>query len=124
VSHYRTSAAFLLAAGLGVGSARADIASWYGAFHEGRPMANGCIFHRRLLSAAHRTLPLGSWIRVRANGRTLDVPITDRGPYIGGRALDLSEAAFAYLDRLAAGLVMMTFEPLPNHQSKPGCRSR
>jgi rare lipoprotein A len=93
------------------GSTVSGLASWYGgARHEGHRMANGCPFRAAAITAAHRTLPLGTLVRVTANGRSVDVPITDRGPFIHGRVLDLSQAAFARLDRLAAGVVRMQLE--------------
>jgi rare lipoprotein A len=102
--------------------------SWYGGKrHEGRAMANGCPFREALFTAAHRSLPFGSVLRVTdlRTGRTLDVPITDRGPYIDGRVLDLSRAAFARLDDLAAGVVVMQLEVIT---ARPGvvarCRPR
>jgi len=70
-------------------------ASWYGAEFAGRPTASGEIFDPRKLTAAHRTLPLGSVVRVTntGNGRSLLVRINDRGPFTAGRILDCSEAA-------------------------------
>lgn len=96
------------------GDVRAPIASWYGAWHEGRPMADGCPFHARTLVAASRTLPLGSWLRVRnrRNGRSVIVQVRDRGPYVAGRALDLSLAAAEQLDMVAAGLAPVDIEVL------------
>lgn len=102
---------------------RAGIASWYGPHFEGKPMANGCVFHQANLSAASRTLPLGSWIRVKRlhSGRSVDVEVTDRGPYVGGRVLDLSRGAAEALDMIAAGLVMVSIEPLSG-RLPVGCR--
>jgi rare lipoprotein A len=73
------------------------LASWYGQRHEGRKMANGERFRRGQLTAAHRSLPLGTKVKV-TNLRTKQhvvVKINDRGPYGGGksRVIDLSEAA-------------------------------
>lgn len=71
------------------------IASWYGAKHAGKKMANGKRFDPEALTAAHRTLPLGSVVRVvnlRTN-KSVIVQITDRGPYIKGRKIDLSRRA-------------------------------
>lgn len=71
------------------------LASWYGAAFDGEDTANGEVFDRRILSAAHPTLPLPSIVRVTnmRNGRTLDVRVNDRGPFIGERLIDLSQAA-------------------------------
>jgi rare lipoprotein A len=71
------------------------IASWYGpGFHAG-PTANGETYDQDALTAAHRTLPLPSWVEVTnlQNGRSLVVRINDRGPFVDGRIIDLSRAA-------------------------------
>ena len=106
----------------GLGGLRSGIASWYGARHEGLMMANGCRFHAARLSAASPTLPIGAWVRVqnRRNHRSLTVQITDRGPYVGGRVLDLSRAAAVELDMIAAGIVMVSIEPVSG--LPVGCR--
>lgn len=86
------------------------MASWYGGRFEGKPMANGCPFHRHALTAASRILPLGARVRVRLRGKSVIVPITDRGPYHRGRDLDLSEAAAARLGMLNLGLAHVEIE--------------
>src|SRR5205823_6298814 len=70
-------------------------ASWYGDPHHGRKTASGEVFDMYALTAAHRTLPLGSRVRVTnlANGRAVDVRINDRGPTLADRIIDLSYAA-------------------------------
>jgi rare lipoprotein A len=70
-------------------------ASWYGAAFHGMPTANGEVFDKEQISAAHPTLPLPSIVRVTnlENGRSLDIRVNDRGPFIGDRLIDLSEAA-------------------------------
>lgn len=70
-------------------------ASWYGAAFHGRPTANGEIFDKERVSAAHPTLPLPSIVRVTnlENGRSVDLRVNDRGPFVGDRLIDLSEAA-------------------------------
>jgi rare lipoprotein A len=96
----------------GMGHVRSGLASWYGARHEGLRMANGCRFRSAVPSAASRVLPIGAWVRVtnRRNHRSLMVEVTDRGPYVGGRVLDLSRAAAVELDMIAAGIVMVEIE--------------
>ena len=83
------------------------IASWYGPGFEGRLTASGERFNPRELTAAHRSLPFGTIVRVtnRNNGRTVDVRINDRGPFVRGRIIDLSRAAAGDLKMLAAGVV-------------------
>src|SRR5713101_1286746 len=70
-----------------IGSVEVGVASWYGHPYHGRPGANGEIYDMEKLTAAHRTLPLGTWLRVQnlTNGKTVEVRITDRGPFVGGR---------------------------------------
>jgi rare lipoprotein A len=83
----------------------AGIASWYGPRFDGRPTANGEKFDRYALTAAHKTLPLGTRVVV-SNPRTgtqIVVRINDRGPYLGKRILDLSEAAASALGLKARG---------------------
>lgn len=79
--------------------AQTGIASWYGKQEAGRRTASGAVFDPAHMSAAHRTLPFGSCVRLTrlANHRTILVPIIDRGPYVRGRLLDLSQAAAARL---------------------------
>ena len=88
------------------GLTQKGLASWYGADFHGRPTASGETYDMHRISAAHRTLPLGTTVKVKNldNGRTLQVPITDRGPFVGGRILDLSRAAAEALGMLEAGL--------------------
>lgn len=71
------------------------VASWYGPHFAGRPTASGERFNPDELTAAHRTLPFGSMVRVtnEDNGRSVVVRINDRGPFTAGRVIDLSEAA-------------------------------
>lgn len=93
-----------------VGATERGLASWYGAEFAGLPTASGEIFRPEKISAAHRTLPLGTVVDVRneTNGKTVRVAINDRGPFIAGRILDLSRAAAATLDSVAAGVVPVT----------------
>lgn len=71
------------------------VASWYGHPFHGRPTANGEMFDKDEISAAHPTLPLPSIVRVTnlVNQRTIDIRVNDRGPFVGDRIIDLSEAA-------------------------------
>lgn len=81
------------------------IASWYGPGFEGRPTASGEVFDPGQLTAAHRTLPFGTRLRVVhvASGREVVVRINDRGPFIRGRVIDLSRAAAQRLNMIAEG---------------------
>lgn len=71
-------------------SAQTGVASWY---QEGRLTANGERFNPNLLTAAHKTLPFGTIVKVVYKGKSVTVRINDRGPFIKGRVLDLSRAA-------------------------------
>jgi rare lipoprotein A len=94
-------------------SVQVGIASWYGPQHQGRLTANGEIFDMRKLTAAHPTLPLASKARVTnlENGKSVKVRINDRGPYVGGRIIDLSEKAARRLGMKEQGLARVRVEP-------------
>ncbi|HZB92994.1 MAG TPA: septal ring lytic transglycosylase RlpA family protein [Stellaceae bacterium] len=97
------------------------IASWYGGRHQGQRTASGARFDRMALTAAHRSLPFGTIVLVEnlANGRSLALPITDRGPYRPGRIIDLSQAAARRLGLEAQGLGLVGLTVLPTHASSP-----
>ena len=78
---------------IGTGVTFEGIASWYGPGFEGQPTASGDIFHADGLTAASLDLPLGTWLRVTRGARSVTVLVNDRGPYIEGRILDLSQGA-------------------------------
>ena len=80
-------------------------ASWYGADFAGKPTASGEAFTPSGLTAAHRSLPFGTIVQVTRldTGAKIKVTINDRGPYSGGRLIDLSEGAAAALGMLDAG---------------------
>ncbi|HLI19811.1 MAG TPA: septal ring lytic transglycosylase RlpA family protein [Stellaceae bacterium] len=82
------------------------VASWYGDEWQGKVMARGQPFHDRKLTAAHRTLPLNTQVHVTdlKTGKSVDVTITDRGPYVNGRVIDLSKAAAKKLGIVKKGL--------------------
>jgi rare lipoprotein A len=78
----------------------AGLASWYGPGFQGKRTASGERFDANALTAAHRTLPFGTRVRVKSlvNGKEVVVRINDRGPFIQGRIIDLSQAAALALD--------------------------
>ncbi len=80
-------------------------ASWYGPRFHGRRTANGERYDMHALTAAHKTLPFGTMVRVKSlvNGREVLVRITDRGPFAKNRIIDLSRAAAVELDMLGIG---------------------
>lgn len=89
-------------------------ASWYGPRFDGQPTANGEIFDMNALTAAHRTLPLGSRVLVHnlENDRRVVVRINDRGPYIQGRDIDLSYGAARQLGMVPDGIARVEITPL------------
>src|SRR5689334_2271685 len=95
-------------------SSEVGIASFYGAAHEGQRTASGARYHPDRLTAAHRTLPFGSHARVTnlANGRSVVVTITDRGPFRKGRIIDVSKRAARRLGFLREGTARVRVEPL------------
>lgn len=95
------------------------IASWYGPPYDQRRGANGKIYDEHAMTAAHRTLPLGSVIRVTdlANGRSATMTVTDRGPFVPGRVLDLSLAAAKKLGVWRAGTARVRIDVLETPKS-------
>ena len=87
------------------------MASWYG---EPQMTASGERFDKHAMTAAHRTLPMGTRVRVTntRNGKTVVVRINDRGPFSKNRIIDLSEAAARVLGMIEAGVAPVTLEVL------------
>jgi len=90
------------------------VASWYGPPYNHRRSSNGEVYNMHAMTAAHRTLPLGTLVRVTnvKTGNSALVRITDRGPFIAGRILDLSEAAAKKVDVYGPGTAMVRVEVL------------
>ena len=90
-------------------------ASWYGEPHHGQRTASGEIYDMRQLTAAHRTLPLGTRLLVTnlRNGRTVEVRVNDRGPVAADRIIDLSYAAAEELGAVSDGLFPVRLRILP-----------
>jgi rare lipoprotein A len=97
------------------------MASWYGDPYHGRPTASGERFDQDSLTAAHRTLPFGTVARVTNldNGRSVDVMINDRGPFIAGRIVDLSRAAASAIGALGPGVVPARLEVVRSGDGMP-----
>lgn len=93
------------------------IASWYTSDKSESLTANGEIFDPNSLSAAHKSLKFGTIVRVtnQSNGKSVDVRINDRGPYVDGRIIDLTPASAKQIDMLTSGIANVTltliFEP-------------
>jgi rare lipoprotein A len=90
------------------------MASWYGAPYHNRRGSNGEVYNMHAMTAAHRTLPLGSIVRITnvKTGQSAVVRITDRGPFVEGRIVDLSLAAAKALDVYMPGIAKVRLEVL------------
>lgn len=90
------------------------VASWYGNEFHGRRTASGQVFDQEQLTAAHKTLPFGTRLRVTnlRNGRSVFVTVTDRGPYARNRQLDVSFGAARRLGLIRAGTAPVLIEKL------------
>ena len=106
---------FLLPASLALGAlaplaveakSSCGLASWYGPGFHGNLTASGERFNSRALTAAHRSLPFGSRLRVvnQDTGKAVTIRVNDDGPHIPGRIIDLSESAFAHIASLGQGV--------------------
>jgi rare lipoprotein A len=98
-----------------MGATETGVASWYGVPYHGRRAASGEVYDMEQLTAAHRTLPFQTWIEVTnlSNGKQVDVRINDRGPFVKGRILDLSQAAARDIDMLRAGTAHVRLKVVP-----------
>jgi rare lipoprotein A len=90
------------------------LASWYGHPYHGRPAADGEIYDMEKFTAAHRTLPFGTWVRVvnLGNDKTVDVRIIDRGPFVENRVIDLSHAAAVAIALIGPGVARVRLDIL------------
>jgi rare lipoprotein A len=90
-----------------VGLTETGVASWYGHPYHGRQSASGETYDMEQLTAAHRTLPFGTWVDVLnlKNDKRVAVRINDRGPFLDGRIIDLSRAAARAIDMIGPGIV-------------------
>ncbi len=96
-----------------VSGVQTGYATWYGGGHHGGPTASGERYDKRALTAAHRTLRMGTRVRVtnKRNGKSVILRINDRGPYGStSRIIDVSEKAAELLDMVEAGVVPVTVE--------------
>ncbi len=89
-------------------------ASWYGEKFHGRKTSNGEIYDMYAMTAAHKTLPLGTYVRVNnlQNGRHVDVRVNDRGPFVQGRIIDLSYTAAEQIGLVGPGTAQVRIEAL------------
>jgi len=98
-----------------IGETETGIASWYGVPYHGRRSADGEIYDMEKLTAAHRTLPFDTWVEVTnlVNRKHVDVRITDRGPFVNGRIIDLSLAAARKIEMVGAGTARVKLKVIP-----------
>ncbi|MFY3743175.1 septal ring lytic transglycosylase RlpA family protein [Anaeromyxobacter sp. Red801] len=90
------------------------LASYYGKRHHGRRTASGSRFDMHAMTCAHRTAPFGTRLKVTSleSGKSVVVKVTDRGPFAGGRVVDLSYAAARKLGMVEDGVVRVRVEPV------------
>jgi rare lipoprotein A len=102
------------------GVPQVGLASWYGRHFQRKRTADGERFNMNSLTAAHPTLPFNSYVRVTnlANGRTVVVRINDRGPYVGGRIIDLSAKAARELGITEDGVARVRIELINTSSAK------
>jgi len=96
-------------------------ASWYGPEFDGRPTASGEIYNSDLFTAAHPSLPFGTFLKVtnKYNNRWVTVKVNDRGPFVASRIIDVSKAAADHLGMITAGTVPVIIETLPGSYAVP-----
>lgn len=101
---------------------QSGVASWYGASHNGRRTASGETYDMNDMTAAHRSLPFGSVVRVTRedDGRSVTVRINDRGPYARGRIIDLSAKAARDLGMTERGVARVKIEQFAADQKAGG----
>jgi rare lipoprotein A len=95
-----------------IGWTETGIASWYGIPYHGRQAANGEIYNMNELTAAHRTLPFGAIVKVTSltTSESVTVRITDRGPFVGDRIIDLSRQAAREIDMIGPGIMKVRLQ--------------
>jgi rare lipoprotein A len=95
-----------------VGWTETGVASWYGIPYHGRQAANGEIYNMNELTAAHRTLPFGAIVKVTSltSSQSVTVRITDRGPFVGDRIIDLSRQAAREIDMIGPGIMKVRLQ--------------
>lgn len=109
------------AIGRGIATVQEGVVSWYGAQFHNRKTASGERFDSGALTMAHPSLPFGTVARVTnlRNGRSVVVRVNDRGPFVGKRIADLSEAAATEIGMLRKGLAKVRIEVLGDEKAEP-----
>jgi rare lipoprotein A len=95
-----------------LGYTEEGVASWYGHPYHGRPAADGEIYDMEKLTAAHRSFPFNTWVRVYDldSTKSVDLRIIDRGPFVDGRIIDISHAAAREIDMIGPGVARVRVE--------------
>jgi rare lipoprotein A len=103
------------------GYTETGVASWYGHPYHGRASSSGEIYDMEKLTAAHRTMPFGTEVRVinLGNDRSVQVRINDRGPFVEGRIIDLSHAAASEIRMIGPGTAQVRLEVLSTPSQQP-----
>jgi rare lipoprotein A len=99
--------------------AQEGVASWYGPGFHGKRTASGEIYDKEAFTAAHKSLPFGTYVRVQSldTGAGVVVRINDRGPFVEGRVLDLSEAAARVIGMIQSGTARVSFKVIPKDEA-------
>ncbi len=107
-----------------MGESEVGVASWYGHPYHGRRTSNGEVYDMNEMTAAHLRLPFNTWVRVTnlSNRRSVEVRITDRGPFIKGRIIDLSRAAAKQILMIGPGTAKVRVKVIatPKMRYRPG----
>lgn len=108
-----------------IGATEEGVASWYGYPYHGRATASGEIYDMEELTAAHRTLAFQTWLEVTnlANGKRVEVRVTDRGPFVHGRIVDLSLAAARQIDMVRSGTARVRLKVIRPPEKLPAAES-
>jgi rare lipoprotein A len=110
------------------GFEQTGLASWYGRKFHGRKTSNGETYDMYAMTAAHKTLPLGTFVRVSnlVNGKSVDVRVNDRGPFVRGRIIDLSYTAAKRIGVVGPGTARVRVEALgvPSSKAAAGASAR
>ena len=106
---------------MGGSASSVGMASWYGKDFHKKPTASGVDYDMYTFTAAHRTLPIGTVVKVTdaSNGKSVMVCVTDRGPYVNGRIIDLSYAAAERLDLMDRGVGKVKLEVVSDEKGVP-----
>jgi rare lipoprotein A len=105
-----------------IGHEESGLASWYGHPYHGRRTASGEVYDMGQMTAAHRTMPFGTWVRVTSTntGRSVEVRINDRGPFEKGRIIDLSYAAAQRLGVVGPGVIPVRLRVIAPSERRAG----